>query len=344
MDDVAARAGVSRSLVSLVMNDSPKVSPIRRAAVRAAAEDLGYAPHTLARELARHGSSVLAVLINDLHNPYVADLVEGIEDGGGGAGLRTILLSGGRDRAAEERAVAAMLGFRPAGVILLSPMAPSAVLRRAARQAPTVVVGRGVRLDEVDSIVDDGHAGSGLAVDHLVGLGHQAIVHLDGGHEVGATVRRRGFLAAMARHGLIGTGAAVEPSDYTEEAGAAAITRLLRGGHRFTAVVAANDINAIGAIGALEDAGRSVPQDVSVVGYDNTRLAALRHIGLTTIDQPCQRMGRMAVECVLRRQSSPRAPARHERLDPTLVVRTTTAPPPRGTHGSTSAQPGNASA
>ncbi|MBK7622016.1 MAG: LacI family DNA-binding transcriptional regulator [Kineosporiaceae bacterium] len=325
MDDVAARAGVSRSLVSLVMQDSPKVSAARRTAVREAAAELGYAPHTLARELASGSSSVLAVLVSDLRNPYFADVVEGVEAACESAGLQAILITGGRRPSTEERAIDTLLGFRPAGLVLLSPVVASAVLARACRGVPVAAVERAVRLAGVDTIVDDGRTGATLAVDHLVGLGHQAIVHLDGGRGAGSAVRRRGYAEAMARHGLT---ARIEPSEYTEQAGAAAVGRLLATRRRFTALVAANDINAVGAIAALEDAGLRVPQDVSVIGYDNTRLAALRHIGLTTVDQPRLDMGRLAVECVTQRRDDPTAPARRHRLDPTLVVRTTTGPPP----------------
>lgn len=133
MDDVAARAGVSRSLVSLVMQDSPKVSAARRTAVREAAAELGYAPHTLARELASGSSSVLAVLVSDLRNPYFADVVEGVEAACESAGLQAILITGGRRPSTEERAIDTLLGFRPAGLVLLSPVVASAVLARACR-------------------------------------------------------------------------------------------------------------------------------------------------------------------------------------------------------------------
>lgn len=325
MDDVAARAGVSRSLVSLVMQDSPKVSAARRTAVLEAAAELGYAPHTLARELASGSSSVLAVLVSDLRNPYFADIVEGIETACASAGLQAILISGGRRARTEERAIDTLLGFRPAGLVLLSPVVSAAVLARACRGVPVVAVERTLRLAGVDTIVDDGRRGATLAVDHLVDLGHRAIVHLDGGRGAGSAVRRRGFDDAMAHHGLTPR---IEPSEYTEQAGAAAVGRLLATRRWFTALVAANDINAVGAIAALEDAGLQVPHDVSVIGYDNTRLAALRHIGLTTIDQPRLDMGRLAVECVVQRRDDPAAAARRHRLDPTLVIRTTTGPPP----------------
>jgi DNA-binding LacI/PurR family transcriptional regulator len=324
MDDVARRAGVSRALVSLVLHDSPKVGPERRAAVLAAAADLGYSPHVLARQLASRTSTVLAVLVSNLHNPYFADVVEAVEAAARDAGLDMILSTGGRRPAGERRAVETMLGFRPAGLVLLSPVVPTAVLETASATTPVAVVERSVALAGVDTVTHDGHAGSRLAVEHLAALGHRDVVHLDGGRGAQSATRRRGYVEAMTALGLEPR---VEPSEYTEEGGGASVGRLLAAGRPFTAVVAANDVNAIGAMTALEDAGLRVPEDVSVVGYDNTSLASLRHIGLTTVDQPRAELGRLAVEAVVGRLRDGRTtPVRH-RLQPALVVRSTTAEP-----------------
>jgi DNA-binding LacI/PurR family transcriptional regulator len=325
MEDVAARAGVSRALVSLVMRESPKVSATRRAAVLKAAEELGYSPHALARQLASRTSTVIAVLVSDLHNPYFAEIIEAIDAGARDQGYQVILGTGARRPAGERRSVQTLLSFRPAGLVLLSPVVPASVLAAAAQAGPVVAVERSARLPGVDTINDDGSAGSALAVDHLVGLGHRRIVHLDGGNGAQAATRRRGYVEAMQRHGLQPW---VEPSEYTEDAGAAAARRVLSCGRPFSAVVAANDVNAIGALAVLEDAGRRIPQDVSVVGYDNTSLAALRHIGLTTIDQPRAEMGRLAVDLLLQRLRRERTAPVRLLLDPKLVIRRTTTVAP----------------
>jgi DNA-binding LacI/PurR family transcriptional regulator len=325
MEDVAARAGVSRALVSLVMRDSPKVSPGRRAAVLAAATELGYQPHAIARQLASRSSTVLAVLVSDLLNPFFAEIAEQLETLALPEGLQTILGSGGRRPAGERRSVQTLLSFRPAGLVLLGPGVPASVLERASLVTPVVLVARATRLARVDTVNEDERAGSALAVEHLVGLGHRRIVHLEGGDGSQAALRRKGFADAVQRHGLR---AWVEASEYTEDAGEASARRVLAGGRPFTAVVAANDVNAIGAISALEGAGLRVPQDVSVVGYDNTSLAALRHVGLTTVDQPSAELARLALESLLQRLRDGRTePVRHL-LHPRLVVRTTTAQSP----------------
>lgn len=327
MDDVAAMAGVSRALVSLVMNGSPKVSRERREAVERAAAELAYSPHVMARALASRTSTVLGVMVSDLRNTFFAEVVEGMDAAARAAGFQLIINTGGRSPARERDAVRGMLAFRPAGLALLSPVVPGRVIGDAAAHCPVVLVSRTARSSSVDTVNDDGEAGTRLAVDHLVRLGHRDIVHLDGGTGSLAGPRRRGYVAAMRAHGLEPT---VVPSEYTDVAGAKAVARLLAERPPPTAMVAANDFSAVGAISALEDAGLRVPDDVSVVGYDNTSLAALRHVSLTTVDQPRSEIGRLAAEALLERIRGERAdPVRHL-LHPKLVVRATTAPPGAG--------------
>lgn len=324
MEDVAARAGVSRALVSLVMNGSPKVSRERREAVERAAAELAYSPHVMARALASRTSTVLGVLVSDLRNAFFAEVVEGMDAAARAAGFQLIINTGGRSPARERDAVRGMLAFRPAGVAMLSPVLPGRDIGDAAAQCPVVLVSRGSRSASVDTVNDDGEAGTRLAVQHLVTLGHRHIVHLDGGSGSQAAPRRRGYLAAMRAHGLDPT---VVPSEYTDVAGARSVAGLLADRGAPTALIAANDFSAVGAISALEDAGLRVPRDVSVVGYDNTSLAALRHISLTTVDQPRTEIGRLAAEALLQRVRGERTdPVRHL-LHPKLVVRATTAPP-----------------
>ncbi|HET9142350.1 LacI family DNA-binding transcriptional regulator [Actinophytocola sp.] len=323
MEDVAARAGVSRALVSLVMRGSPKVSEHRRAAVLRAADELGYSPHAMARSLASRTSHFLGVMVSDLHNAFWAEIVDGLDACARDQGFELVINTGGRRAGRERQALASLLSFRPAGIALLGPVVPATAIAVAGAQAPLVLVSRSCRLSTVDTVNDDGQIGSGLAVDHLVSLGHTDIVHIDGGGGSQAAPRRTGYLAAMRRHGL---NPRVIRSEYTDTAGAKAIREILDD-HIPTAIVAANDFNAIGAISALEEAGLRVPADVSVVGYDNTNLAALRHVSLTTVDQPRTEMGRLAAEALLQRVRGEREhPVRHL-LRPSLIVRSTTAPP-----------------
>ncbi|MET0134861.1 MAG: LacI family DNA-binding transcriptional regulator [Kibdelosporangium sp.] len=323
MEDVARVAGVSRALVSLVMRGSPKVSDQRRKAVLDAAEQLGYSPHAMARSLASRTSTVLGVMVSDLHNAFFAEVVDGLDEIAGAEGFELIINTGGRRAAREKRAVRGLLAFRPAGLALLGPVVPPATLAAAAEQSPVVLVARSSRLTTLDTVNDDGEAGSGLAVDHLVSLGHNRIAHLDGGAGSQAAPRRKGYVLAMRRHGLTPW---VIASEYTDIAGARAVRHLLEVGEPPTALVAANDFNAVGAISALEEAGLRVPEDISVIGYDNTSLAGLRHVSLTTIDQPRHEMGRLAGQALLQRVRGERTRPSRQLLHPSLVVRSTTQP------------------
>ncbi|MGW0246965.1 LacI family DNA-binding transcriptional regulator [Nocardia goodfellowii] len=325
MEDVAHRAGVSRALVSLVMRNSPKVSEHRRRAVLEAAKDLGYQPHIMARSLASRTSNIVGVLVSDLRNAFFADVVEGMDSAAQELGFELILNTGRRSAARERTALDSLLAFRPGGIILLSPVLPAAAIRVAAQQGPVVLVSRGSTVPEVDTVNDDGEAGAALAVDHLVSLGHRRIVHIDGGAAFSAAARRRGYRAAMQRHGLEPM---VVPSEHTDSAGLAAVQQLrnLFSPSDFpTGLVCGNDFNAMGAMSGLEEAGLRVPEDVSIVGYDNTSLAALRHVSLTTIDQPRIRMGRLALEALAERLRDGRTAPVRRRVEPSLVVRATTA-------------------
>ncbi|CAM4516018.1 LacI family DNA-binding transcriptional regulator [Nocardia ninae] len=327
MEDVAERAGVSRALVSLVMRNSPKVSDHRRRAVLEAAKDLGYQPDIMARSLASRTSNIVGVMVSDLRNAFFADVVEGMDTAAQESGLELILNTGRRSAARERTALESLLAFRPGGIILLSPILPAAAIRDAAQQAPLVLVSRSTAITDVDTINDDGETGAALAVDHLASLGHRRIVHLDGGTAFTAAPRRRGYRAAMERHGLEPM---VIPSEHTDSAGLAAVQKLLNLFTRDnfpTALVCGNDFNAVGAMSALEEAGLRVPDDVSIVGYDNTSLAALRHVSLTTIDQPRVQMGRLAIEALVERLRADRTAPVRRRLQPSLVVRATTSAP-----------------
>ena len=324
--DVAARAGVSKSLVSLVMRDSPSVSRAKREAVLAAAAELDYRPNAVARSLVQRRTRVLGILLSDLHNTFFADVLDGISARAAERGYKAMLNTGNRAPSGEADAIETLLELRADGLILTGPRLEVSRIVEAARAVPVVLVARTVTAGAVDCVSNDDVAGATLAVEHLVKLGHQRIAHIDGGSGAGAEARKQGYARTMRRHGLAGR-ARVARGDYTEEGGAQGVAALLARGPRPTAIFAANDLSAIGALDALTRRGLRVPDDVSVVGYDNTSVAGLRHIDLTTIDQPREAMGRTAVDLLLERLERRRKVARRVVMAPALVVRGTTAAP-----------------
>ena len=326
MEDVAREAGVSRALVSLVVRDSPKVGRERRARVLAAAARLGYRPNAWARGLASRRTRLIGVLLNELHNPFYAEIMDGIDAGAVEAGYRVLLGTAGSRPGGERTALDTFLELRADGAILVGPRLPGAEISAVAASMPVVVVARGMRSAFVDSITNDERRGARLVVEHLVGLGHRSIAHVDGGSGAGASARRLGYQEAMRGAGLTRE-IRIVPGDYTDLAGVAAADAMLRSRRLPTAVFAANDLAAAGMIDRLESAGLRVPEDISIVGHDNTFLAALHHISLTTVDQPRPEMGRRAMSLLVERMDQARTRAVNVRVTPSLVVRGTTGQP-----------------
>ncbi len=324
MEDVAQIAGVSRALVSLVMRDSPRVSIESRRRVTDAAAKLGYRPNLMARNLASRKTMTIGVLLNDLHNPWFAEVTDGIHDFAERHGYQLILASGRRTTRLESRALDTFLASRVDGIIVAGCRLPAARLDAVAAEVAVVSVGRALPKTRLGSITTDEAFGARLAVEHLYELGHRRIAHIDGGKGAGASPRRSGYLRTMRLLGLADE-AQVVAGDFTEEAGARGAERLCRSELLPTAIFTANDLSAVGAIDVIERRGLDVPNDISVVGFDNTSLAALNHIGLTTIHQPRYEMG-VAAATMLIDAINDRGALTDVSMAPNLVVRRTTAP------------------
>ena len=293
LNDVAEHAGVSRALVSIVMRDVPGASAETRTRVRAAAAELGYRPDTRARLLRQDHSRLLGVAFA-AGEQFHADLVDGIYVAAERLGY-DVVLSAVTPRRNESRTVRTLVDDRCEAVLLLGSQLPARQLQQLAEQVPVVALARRVRVPGVDSVHSDDAGGARSAVDHLLGLGHRKIVHIDGGRAPGAADRRRGYLSAMRRAGL-GEVAEIVEGGPTEEFGARAAHVLLT--DRSTApsaLFAFNDRSAVGALDVLIRSGHAVPQSISVVGFDDSALARLAHIDLTTVAQDADQLSALAV-------------------------------------------------
>jgi DNA-binding LacI/PurR family transcriptional regulator len=326
LSDVAALAGVSRSTASLVIRNAPGPGFASREAVTRAAAELNYRPDRSARALAAGRSRLLGVVFTT-RDSFHADLIDAIYPAAEFAGYEVVLSAvvPGRD---SGRAVESLVDSRCDGIIELGIEGPSRVVDpELAEPLPIVAVGWHAKGD-VDSVRTADDVAMALAVDHLVGLGHRSIAHVDGARRPGSAARRRGYRSAMRRHGLVEE-IRILPGDYTEISGLRAGNDLLAAeAPRPTAVIAANDRSAVGLLDALRRAGVLVPEDVSVVGYDDSHLARMSHIELTTVRQDATRMAELAVDAAVGRLEKGRTDAVDLILDPLLVVRSTSGVAP----------------
>ncbi|HWD42613.1 MAG TPA: LacI family DNA-binding transcriptional regulator [Actinomycetota bacterium] len=326
LEDVAARVGMSPASVSMVLSGAPGPSAATRERVLEAAAELGYRPDRTASLLARRRTHLVGVQMM-VGSAFHAELVEDLYEAAERHGYDVVLSAVTRTRD-ERRATETLVDFRCEALVLLGPVAPASQLAALGRQLPVVVIGRRVAGDAVDVVRSADAEGVGQAVDHLAGLGHRSIAHVDGGRGTIAADRRRGYRTAMRRHGLADH-VLVLPGDHTEAAGARAARALLEEGGLPTAVVAYNDACALGLLDAFNRAGVDVPADVSVVGYDDSSLSRLAHVNLTTVSQDARGQAEHAVAAAVERLEDGRRDGHREIvLAPRLVVRGTTGPPP----------------
>jgi DNA-binding LacI/PurR family transcriptional regulator len=328
MADIATDLGVSRQLVSLVLRDQPGASPETRARVAEAAKRLGYSPHAGARLLRQSTSRQLGVVFAPRHAPG-QEIVQAIYAHASERGYQ-VVLSAMTDTRSGMQAVEELLGYRCAALVVIGADLAPDELRALTRRAnvPVVAVGAGRRNRFYDVVRSAGDDGIAEGVRHLAELGHREITYVHASSMPPGPLRLAGFLRATDELSIQPVVLDL-PGDYTEECGAEAARQLLDGPVLPTAVMMSNDHAALGLILTLARAGVSVPGDVSVTGFDDSRPARLSALDLTTVRQDPQEMGRGAIDAVLRRLSDSAKRPREAVVGVTLVVRSSTAPPRR---------------
>lgn len=321
LEDVAARAGMSRSLVSLVLRGARTgATAATRERVLQAAAEIGYRPDARARLLASGESRLIGVVFG-MAGRFHLEFLDGLYVAAKRADYQ-LILSALTPRRDEGEAVATLLDFRCEAAIILAPdRAVGALVERL----PVVTVGWHPKDPAIDVVRTSDDDGMRQAVDHLVGLGHHRILHVDGGSGPVSTSRRSGYRAAMRKHGLE-QHVRVVRGGISQEDGSRAARDVLADGTPPTAIIAYNDDVAAGLVETLGGAGLRVPDQVSVVGWDDSSLARLPHVDLTTVRQDADVMTHLAVErCVARIHDDP-VTDREQVLQPRLVVRGSTAP------------------
>jgi LacI family transcriptional regulator len=300
LEMVAAEAGVSPSTVSRILNGTAVVSDDKRSAVDAAIARLGFVPNPVARGLAGGRTLSVGVVTQAIDSPFYGGALRGIEDTLTRAGYSPLFVSGQWHAAHEARCIEALRQRRVDGIIVLTGRLSDAALTACAQELPVVVTGRVLRAPNLYSLAFDNFEGARLATHHLLTLGHREIACIGGDmRHADAKERLRGHRAALAAAGVAANPELTLPGSFTEESGLMAVERLIDSRVPFTAIVAANDQMAFGAALALHRRRMKVPEDVSLVGFDDVASASFAIPPLTTVHHPVVELGQCAAQAML---------------------------------------------
>ena len=329
--DVAREAGVSVATVSHVINKTHYVAPERMDRVYSAIEALNYRPNKLARALSQQTVPLLALIVPDIGNPYWSAVARAVQDVTDQHNYSVIVCSSDGQPEREARFLRSLSGW--VSGLILHPYYPSVAdgSLLATADVPVVVLGDFAAGDQHpahwDQVTSSNLPGARAAVEHLLGLGHHRIAFVEGLRGTPSSLKRAaGFRAAFEAAGLQPDPNLIVAGDYTRAGGRRAAEVLFGRAEPPTAVFCANDLSALGVLQVAQLQGRRVPQDVSIVGFDDIDEAALATPPLTTFSQPPRLVGTVIAETLLERLNGRPAPARRS-VEGTLVIRASTAPP-----------------
>ncbi|MEV4877270.1 LacI family DNA-binding transcriptional regulator [Streptomyces cyaneofuscatus] len=305
LEEVAARAGVGRGTASRVINGSPRVSEATREAVEAAVAELGYVPNRAARALAGNRTDAIALVVPEpetrfFAEPYFSAIVRGVGAALADTEMQLLLTLAGNDR--ERRRLAQYLtAHRVDGVLLVAVHADDPLPELLEQLGmPCVISGARHAAEPLASVDSDNFEGARAAVEHLITRGRRSVATITGRLEVyGAQRRLDGYRAALAAAGLPPDERLIAPADFTEKGGARAMRELLARRPHLDAVFAASDVMAAGARQVLREADRRIPEDVALIGFDDSVVARHMHPALTSVRQPIEEMGRRMAQLLL---------------------------------------------
>jgi LacI family transcriptional regulator len=301
LEEVARRAGVSPSTVSRILNGTARVSESKRQAVERAIADLEYLPNVIARGLARGHTMSVGVITQDISSAFYNETLKGIEDSLAGAGYSPLFVSGHWNATKEMERMALLVERRVEGIIVLTGALDDETLLNYAHRLPLVITGRNLQGPNVLSIRSDNTQAAFEATWHLIELGHTRIAHIAGPEQnVDAQERLAGYRRALTQAGLPVDERLIAFGDFHEASGLLALNQLLETRQSFTALFVANDQMAYGARLALHNKSIRVPEDVSLIGFDDLPGSLYTTPPLTSVRQPVYDLGKVAGEAMLR--------------------------------------------
>jgi LacI family transcriptional regulator len=297
---VAKLAGVSPSTVSRILNGTAVVDDAKRAAVDKAIAKVGFIPNPVARGLASGRTMSIGVVTQAIDSPFYGGALRGIEDELDKAGFSPLFVSGHWNPVEEARCINALRSRRVDGIVVLDGRLSDQALRDCARSLPVVVTGREMKAPNLFALSFDNFEGGRLATQHLLALRHRRIAFIAGDPDhPDANARLRGYRAALEAAGVAFDPGLVLPGQFTEQSGLLAVERLIDSRRQFSAIFAANDQTAIGASLGLHRHALRVPDDVSLVGFDDLPSAAYTIPPLSSVHQPVYELGCLAATAML---------------------------------------------
>lgn len=324
--DIAKHTNLGIATVSRALNDQPGVSPEARALVMQAVRELHYRPNSIARSLVKKRTHTIGLIVSDITNPYFSSLARHVEDLASGAGFAVIMCNTDHRVEKEELYAGVLEERRVDGIVFASTGVNNKHILHLAAKIPVAALDREmIDHPNVCIVAQDNVKGTFLATEHLIKSGHRRIACLTGPLTVAASLDRlRGYQMAFNTYGLEIDRRLIREGHWTKESGHELTRELLKQDPTLTAFVASNDLSALGAIEACREEGRPVPEDVSVVGYDDISLASLVRPRLTTVAQPITEMGRAAVKFVLDKLHGEETAGGRVVFSPQLVLREST--------------------
>ncbi|MBA3320470.1 MAG: LacI family DNA-binding transcriptional regulator [Pyrinomonadaceae bacterium] len=327
--DVAREAGVSTATVSHVLNSTRFVSEAVKARVLSAVERCRYYPNAHARSLASGRSQIVGLIVSDIANPFFPELVKSIETAAFEGGYDVVLSNTNYDTARTSHYVRRFIERKVAGVVLMTSELDLTLLDELARrQVPVVFLDLGAPGPHMSNLCVDYDVGIAAAIQHLVSLGHERIAFIAGPERLRSAARRLEAFRNSIKRLLPGAPALVYQGDLKIEGGQRAARDILGEAVPVTAVVAANDLTALGAMGEFRAAGLSIPRDISVVGFDDIAFASLASPPLTTVCLPRDELGRRAVEALMKTVEHPEQQGVEIDIPTYLIIRGSTGPAP----------------